>query len=124
MANYGNELKQCTRCHSTILLEYFDVNRKGEFYKTCRKCLNRDHNTKALYTENNKEHIAELAKLKYENNKEHRSHMRHQYIQNNENYIYEPIICECGGRYLRNNKAIHTKSNKHQVYLDNQSEHV
>ncbi len=41
MSNNANELKQCTRCHSTILLQYFDTNRKGELFKTCNNCRNR-----------------------------------------------------------------------------------
>ena len=38
MSNNANDLKQCTRCHSTILLKYFDTNRKGEYDKTCNNC--------------------------------------------------------------------------------------
>ena len=32
------ELKQCTRCHSTCTLDYFEKNRKGEYFNTCNKC--------------------------------------------------------------------------------------
>ena len=38
MTNTENELKQCSKCHSTILLKYFEVNRKGELFKTCNHC--------------------------------------------------------------------------------------
>ena len=31
--------KKCGRCHSTLLEEYFDSNRKGELKKCCRGCL-------------------------------------------------------------------------------------
>ena len=31
--------KKCGRCHSTLLEEYFDYNRKGELKKCCRGCL-------------------------------------------------------------------------------------
>jgi hypothetical protein len=32
-------MKKCGRCHSTLLEEYFDSNRKGELKKCCRGCL-------------------------------------------------------------------------------------
>ena len=40
MSNSANELKQCSRCNSTILLKYFEVNRKGDLFKTCNNCRN------------------------------------------------------------------------------------
>ena len=33
-----NDIKQCSRCHSKILLKYFGLNRKGEFRKCCNTC--------------------------------------------------------------------------------------
>ena len=35
----AQELRRCTRCKREILSEFFDKNRKGEFNKTCRRCL-------------------------------------------------------------------------------------
>jgi len=32
------EVKRCSRCHSSLLLEYYQKNRKGEYYKTCNTC--------------------------------------------------------------------------------------
>ena len=32
------ELKKCSRCGCTLLLKYFETNRKGELYKTCNIC--------------------------------------------------------------------------------------
>ena len=55
MSDNANELKQCTRCHSTILLKYFDINRKGEYYKTCNSC----RKLKSEYYEANAEHLNE-----------------------------------------------------------------
>ena len=55
MSNNANELKQCTRCHSTILLQYFEKNRKGEYFKTCNSC--RTYRNK--YYEANAQHINE-----------------------------------------------------------------
>ena len=34
----NNNLKTCSRCHSTKLESYFGINAKGECYKSCDKC--------------------------------------------------------------------------------------
>ena len=115
-----DQLKQCTRCHSTILLKYFDTNRKGELYKTCRNCLTRDHATKAAYNENNKEYIAKQSKLNYEINRQQKLDAIRQYKEANKDYIYTPIVCNCGGKYLRTYKARHHQSIKDQTYLESQ----
>ncbi len=49
MFNNANEVKKCTRCNSTVLLQYFDTNRKGELFKTCNNCRNR---SKKHYADN------------------------------------------------------------------------
>ena len=33
-----SNLKTCSRCHSTMLLEFYDKNRKGEYFKLCNNC--------------------------------------------------------------------------------------
>ena len=33
-----DELKQCSRCRSVMLLQYFETNRQGELYRTCNNC--------------------------------------------------------------------------------------
>ena len=37
------ELRQCGRCHSKILPEYFSRNRQGELRKCCDRCLTKKH---------------------------------------------------------------------------------
>jgi hypothetical protein len=32
------DLKTCSRCRCTLLLKYFDTNRKGQLFKTCNNC--------------------------------------------------------------------------------------
>jgi superfamily II DNA helicase RecQ len=34
----NNNLKTCSRCHSTKLESYFGINAKDECYKSCDKC--------------------------------------------------------------------------------------
>ena len=37
-----SELRKCSRCRSEIELKYFGINRKGEPYKTCDNCRNKN----------------------------------------------------------------------------------
>ena len=34
----NKELRKCSDCRSTMLLQYFAVNKKGEHYKCCDNC--------------------------------------------------------------------------------------
>ena len=76
------ELRKCTRCHSKILLQYFETNRQGELFKSCNNCRGshkkqqieyRENNREllksadAIYRLHNKEKIAEKYKLYREN---------------------------------------------------------
>ena len=47
----NSNFKKCSRCHSNILLDFFEKNRKGELYKTCNNCRNKFKQ----YYENNTE---------------------------------------------------------------------
>jgi len=59
------------------------------------------------YRENNKEQIKEYDKQYRENNKEQ--------IKQKQN---EKFNCICGGKYTRNHKARHTKTRKHQNFIN------
>ena len=41
------ELRKCSRCTSTIEIEYFSINREGEHNKTCVNCLDKAKTYKA-----------------------------------------------------------------------------
>ena len=41
MTELKPELRQCSRCHSTIMLKFFETNRMGELFKTCNNCRDR-----------------------------------------------------------------------------------
>jgi len=50
------ELKKCSNCKSTLLLEtYFSKNRKGEYYKNCNGCLERAKKHRNSAKERNKD---------------------------------------------------------------------
>ena len=63
MENNAKELRKCTRCRSTILLEYFETNRKGELYKSCNNCRGLNMLYKAKSKQPSKEVEEEFEKL-------------------------------------------------------------
>ena len=75
------ELKQCSRCHSTCTLEFYEKNRKGEWFKSCNNC----RNNKKEYRENNKDKL----KLYYEHNKESILESRKEYRDTNRDTLRE-----------------------------------
>ena len=75
------ELKQCSRCHSTVTLEHYEKNRKGEWFKTCNNC----RNNKKEYRDNNKDKL----KLYYEHNKETILESKKEYRDNNREALRE-----------------------------------
>ena len=42
------ELRKCARCRSETQFKYFTINRKGEYNKTCDKCLIKKRTTKPI----------------------------------------------------------------------------
>jgi len=65
----------------------------------------------------NKEIPGQTDKEYRENNKDNKKKYDEEYREINKNKIYEKFNCDCGGRYMRNNKTTHSKTKKHQRYL-------
>ena len=64
------ELKQCSRCHSNILLEHFEKNRQGQLFKTCTNCRQVNRELFNNYREQNREKELEINKQYRQNNLE------------------------------------------------------
>lgn len=101
---------------SMIMVEEIKCNNKLEVEKKERywiEELKSDLNkiiptrTQKEYRNDNKEQIKEKKKEYYEKN----------YEQNKEK-LYEKFECECGGKYIYQNKSIHFKTKKHLDYLN------
>ena len=97
------EFKQCSRCHSIILLKYVGANRKGEPFKTCENCRNHDKKYKDTHTEQIQEYRnsrTEYNKDYRELNKDSSNERQKQYYEDNKEKIAEhtatKISCECG----------------------------
>ena len=118
MSNNANELKKCTRCHSTILLQYFDTNRKGELFKTCRSCLTRDTATDRIYYEANKDAIKLSVNAWRDKHREQFLAQKKQYKEENRDYILETLNCPCGSSHVRKAQARHLRTIKHLKYLE------
>ena len=71
--------------------------------------------------EKNKELISEYKKEYYGNNIEEILKYQKEYYVNNKAKLTEKFNCDCGGKYIFQNKARHFKSKKHQKFLDSQT---
>ena len=67
MTDFENS-KKCSMCRGTILLTYFDKNRKGLHYKSCRDCLKsqRDRRQRNKADQTIKEIFKHIVSKKYE----------------------------------------------------------
>ena len=78
------------------------------------------------YTKNHNKIIENAKKYRDENENEMRVRRIQSYIENKEEYLskqnlkrmHQPtIMCECGGEYKQYNKARHSKSIRHQIFI-------
>ena len=112
----NSNLKKCSRCHSNILLDFFEKNRKGELYKTCNNC--RDINRKQVkqYRDNNTETENVRSMLYRMNNID----KVREYDRQRDAIRQKAIIkCECGASICYGYKAKHRQTKKHQELMAN-----
>jgi hypothetical protein len=109
-----------------MLLKYYSENKKGELFKTCDKCRekNRKYSSenkdkKKTYEKNNKEHIKERKKLYEKNNKEHIKERKKIYNDNNKDqrnkYQKNRLDTDVNHRVLKNLRVRLYKAVKNNV---------
>ena len=86
------DLKRCSRCGCTLLLKYFETNRKGELFKLCNGCRGRGDTNAAKETNTYKEAL-EPPKEK-------------------------TMICRCGCVISKNHISTHLQTQKHKKWLE------
>ncbi len=91
----SKELRQCSRCHSKILLKYFQIDRKGEYYKLCNNCRS----------------------IAYPLGVNRLDMTNDEYQQYRNEYRHKIDKCSCGSEYFHQNKSQHEKTKKHKTYL-------
>jgi len=72
---------------------------------------------KKEYYENNKEQELKRSHDFYYNNLEHCKKRQAKYSEEHKEYRYEKFNCDCGGKYTRDHKTRHLKSQKHIKYV-------
>ena len=73
------ELKTCSRCRCTLMLsEYFEKNRKGEYYKLCNGCRGRGRTNNEQFREKHYSdyNVCEKCNNKYSVNRGLSTHQR------------------------------------------------
>jgi NADH pyrophosphatase NudC (nudix superfamily) len=112
LTNQENEIQARKR-------EQYYINDQDEI--TGENILN-DHRA-YITEEQNKERIKEYNAQYRQNNKERIKESNAQYYQQNKETIKEKrsqkFDCDCGGKYTRNHKVRHFKTQKHQAYISN-----
>ena len=86
------DLKRCSRCGCTLLLKYFETNRKGELFKLCNGCRGRGDTNAAKETKAYKKAL-ETPKEK-------------------------TMICKCGCVISKNHISTHLRTQKHETWLE------
>ena len=105
-----------------------DYQKEGEHIAGRTK---KEYNKK--YYENNKDYYKEYLKQYRENNKEYIQEYNKEYRENNKELIKElkknwyeknkeKFNCECGGKYIFQNKEQHCKTKKHTKFMNSQQE--
>jgi hypothetical protein len=74
------------------------------------------------YYENNKDQLDEYNKKYYENNKELIKELKKNWYEKNKEKFSEKFNCECGGKYIFQNKTQHFKTKKHTKFMNSQQE--
>jgi len=91
-----------------------------EYTKEYKKDYNKEYWIK------NKDVILEKQKEYQINNRDRILERKKDYYENNKDIILEKLrekfTCECGGRYVRGNKARHLRTIKHHDYINNNQE--
>jgi hypothetical protein len=99
---------------------YFDtlncINKMRPIITTKEQCEYKQDYYKQYYIENRDE-IKEQHKQYYIENKKEIAKKHKQYGIENREKLTELFDCECGGKYQKQNKALHFKSKRHQNYL-------
>ena len=101
--------------------EYYNLNKeiisqkKKEYRKEHKEELSTQRKE---YRETNLDKFKEYDKRHYEKNKEQIKEYQKQYRQNNKDIISETKTCECGGIYQKWGHNRHSKSKKHQQFIN------
>ena len=85
MTDETENMRRCIKCKSSLILEQFTINEKGEHHKTCNTCCIK----KKEFYETNKEAIANQYKEYRERNKETIAQRDKEYRQEHKEHIAE-----------------------------------
>jgi len=100
MTDETENMRRCITCKSSLTLEQFTLNKKGEHHKTCNTCCIKkkeynETNKEAIakqrreYRERNKEVISQKDKERRQQNKEQIAERRKEYTEKNRERIAE-----------------------------------
>ena len=128
-------------------IEEYDLREREGWYIRNKPCVNIivPHRTRAEYYQDNNEKYTEYRAEYYQDNKEKFAEYKIEYIrknkvelieyyadyyqknkvkiaehyQKNKDKLQEKFVCECGGKFTRQNKTTHEKTQRHLKYIEN-----
>jgi hypothetical protein len=112
--NYSMELIELVPCESKS-----ELTLREAYYIRTIECVNKriPHRTYEEYHQANKEYYQEKQKEYYHKNKEIVSEKQKEYYQKNKEKMNQKIECECGVVIYKRHIIQHTKTKRHQKYL-------
>jgi hypothetical protein len=108
----GRTKKEYNEAHKDIKKE------KDKQYREAHKNEIKDKNKQ--YKEAHKNEIKDKTKQYKEAHKNELKDKQKEYCERNKEKLHEKFDCDCGGKYIFQNKTTHVKSQKHQLYISNQ----
>ena len=116
MSENNLELKQCTRCHSTCTLEYFEKNRKGEYFSTCNNCRKKRNEYNKKWIVENPEKAEQLRQKQNEQKRQQSAMLdptvskcpacHHQILNRNMEHHQRRFPCHLGRSLLKHGKQL------------------
>jgi hypothetical protein len=118
-----NNLKTCSRCHSTILLSFFEKNRQGEHYKTCNNCRYINRENFKSYRDNNTEKELERNRRFREENKQYFQNQNKEYYEQHKDDILErkKVYRENNKEQIKEKRKEYVEKNKENITLRQQT---
>ena len=104
------------------LVKNVNCNSKKELEKIEGECIKEQYDrilNKRIEGRTYKE-WCEINKDKMKEYREANKNKIKEHYENNKEKLHEKFDCECGGKYTFKNKALHAKTQKHQLYISNQ----
>ena len=114
------EILECKDYKIELLENKICQNKEERDTVECKYIVNTPNTVNKCLPGRTREQIDEYQRQYYNDNKEQIDEYQRQYRQNNKQELNQKHNCFCVGKYTKQNKSIHEKTQKHQTFIRNQ----